>query len=111
MLERAQTENHAWGAMTWLVEGAANNLSLARMVLLAGETSPAHRHGNCDEAVHVLSGRIKQRCNQEWVVMAPGDTIVIKRGDVHQTQNLSLEEACLMICYSSGERHYEQVED
>lgn len=43
----------------WLMEDrieADAGLSLARMTVEPGKTSEAHRHSNCSEAIHVLSG-------------------------------------------------------
>lgn len=95
--------------MQWLMEDAIDpcaGLSLARMTVASGVTSPAHRHPDCSEAVHVLAGRIEQRRGDEWLSLAAGETLLIPPGALHQTRNLGPEEAVLMVAYSSGARVY-----
>lgn len=79
-------------------------LSLARMTVAPGETSEAHRHPNCTEAIHVLSGQVEQRKGEQRVELATGDTILIPSGAIHQTRNVGRDTAVLMIAYSSGSR-------
>ena len=98
--------------MQWLMDDGIEQgagLSLARMTVAPGVTSEAHRHPNCSEAVHVLSGRVEQRRGDEWVKLAAGETMLIPTGAPHQTRNLAAEPAVLMIAYSSGSRLYEPV--
>lgn len=96
--------------MTWLMDDKVEpdaSLSLARMTVDPGIASEAHRHTNCTEAIHVLSGCVQQRCGERWVFLEPGQTILIPEGAVHQTKNLGDETAVLMVAYSSGSRVYE----
>jgi mannose-6-phosphate isomerase-like protein (cupin superfamily) len=95
--------------MQWLMEDAIDpqaGLSLARMTVAPGVTSPAHRHPDCSEAVHVLSGRIEQRRGSDWLPLEPGGTVLIPRGALHQTRNVGSEVAELMVAYSNGARIY-----
>jgi len=95
--------------MQWLMEDAIDpqaGLSLARMTVAPGVTSPAHRHPDCSEAVHVLSGRIEQRRGSDWLPLEPGETVLIPRGALHQTRNVGSEVAELMVAYSNGARIY-----
>lgn len=96
--------------MDWLMEDAIEpdaGLSLARMTVDPGVTSEAHRHSNCSEAIHVLSGQVEQRKGTDWVKLAAGDTILIPASTVHQTRNVGTEPAVLMVAYSDGSRIYE----
>jgi len=96
--------------MVWLMEDrieADAGLSLARMTVDPGVTSEAHRHPDCSEAVHLLSGRIEQRRGDLWVELAAGDTLLIPAGATHQTRNSGTAPAVLMVAYSSGSRIYE----
>lgn len=96
--------------MQWLMEDAVDaraGLSLARMTVAPGVTSPAHRHPDCSEAVHLLEGHVEQRRGDDWVPLGPGDTLLIPAGAVHQTRNSGAETAILMVAYSSGARIYE----
>jgi quercetin dioxygenase-like cupin family protein len=96
--------------MDWLMEDAIvpdAGLSLARMTVAPGVTSEAHRHPNCTEAIHVLSGQVLQRKGVDWVRLAAGDTILIPAGATHQTRNTGSETAVLMVAYSDGARVYQ----
>jgi quercetin dioxygenase-like cupin family protein len=97
-------------SVRWLMEDAiaeAAGLSLARMTVDRDVTSEAHRHPNCTETIHVLSGRVEQRRGNDWIELAAGDTILIREGVTHQTRNIGTETADLMLAYSSGSRVYE----
>lgn len=96
--------------MDWLMEDAIRpdaGLSLARMTVAPGVTSEAHRHPNCSEAIHLLSGEVEQRCDESWVTLHAGDTLLIPSGSLHQTRNTKGAPAVLMVAYSSGSRIYE----
>ena len=98
--------------MDWLMEDAIEpgaGLSLARMSVDPGVTSQAHRHRDCNEAVHLLAGEVEQRCGPDWVKMRPGETLLIPAGTVHQSRNTGRATAVLMIAYSSGTRVYETL--
>ncbi len=96
--------------MQWLMEDAIADgaeLSMARMTVDPGITSDGHQHPNCTEAIHLLSGNIEQRVGNKWVSMNAGETVLVGKGQVHQTRNVGSEVAVLMIAYSSGSRVYE----
>jgi len=96
--------------MQWLMEDSIEEnagLSLARMTVDPGVTSEAHRHPNCSEAVHLLSGKVAQRSGDRWVELDAGDTLLIPARVFHQTRNIGAEAAVLMVAYSSGSRVYE----
>ncbi len=101
-----------WPGVTirWLMEDAITEdagLSLARMTVDPGVTSEAHRHPNCTETIHLLSGRVEQRRGDDWIELDAGDTVVVREGEVHQTRNIGIEAADLILAYSSGARLYE----
>lgn len=96
--------------MSWLKDDAIHadaGLSLAQMTIDPNVTSEPHRHTNCTEAIHVLSGRIEQRRGDTWATLEAGNTILIPVGAVHQTRNIGSETAVMMIAYSSGSRVYQ----
>jgi len=113
-LEPARTaapQREAWGRMSWLVEDRSApsvGLSVARMSVAPGATSPAHRHPNCHEIIHLISGGVEQTAGDRRYRMAAGDTVVVAPGQVHRTRNLSERESAeLLICYSAGTRIYQ----
>ncbi len=106
------TTGNAGVTMQWLMEDAIDRqagLSLARMTVAPGVMSEAHRHPDCSETVHLLSGSIEQRRGDAWVSLTAGDTLLIPPGTVHQTRNSAAETAVMMVAYSSGARIYEAI--
>lgn len=98
--------------MEWLADASTLEglgLSLARMTVLPGQTSPAHRHPNCNEVIHILSGSIEERLGETWTICRMGDTITAPAGCIHQTRCTSADPAILMIAYSDDTRIYEEV--
>jgi quercetin dioxygenase-like cupin family protein len=94
----------------WLMQDAITEdagLSLARMTVDPDVTSEAHRHPNCTETIHVLTGRVEQRRGNDWIELAAGDTILVRERVTHQTRNIGAETAELILAYSSGSRVYE----
>ena len=83
---------------------ARAGLSLAKMTVDPYVTSAAHRHPNCTEAIHLLSGTVQQRSGDEWIVMEAGDTVLVHEGTIHQTRNIGTKTAVVMSAYSSGAR-------
>ncbi len=101
-------------SMNWLVDDSLHadaGLSLARMTVERDFTTEAHRHSNCTEVIHLLTGKIDQRCGDDWVPMCAGETIFIPKGVTHQTRNTGDEAAIAIIAYSAGFRIYEAVKD
>ena len=101
-----------WGTMTWLVDDAHiadAGLSLARMTVRPGFTTEGHRHPNCSEAIHVISGVV------DWIVggdsfrLKAGDTAFVPPNTAHYATNPGSDAALMMIAYSSGTRIYEKV--
>ena len=103
-----------WGTMEWLVENATHpgaDLSLARMTVHPGKTSPPHRHPDVNEAIHVLSGHMSERLGTAWTKAGPGDTVFVSAGTPHQTRCEGTEEVIMMVAYSAGTRIYEEAKD
>lgn len=108
--ETMVTQN--WGTMEWLADGkthAGLDLSLARMTVLPGKTSPAHRHPHCNDVIHILSGSIDVGRDNKWLPTQTGDTFIVKAGTTHQTRCTSPQKAILMVAYSAHTRIYEDV--
>lgn len=96
--------------MDWLMDDAiakGAGISLAKMTLQAGEISELHSHPNCNEIIHVLTGKVEQSCGGEKSVLGEGETVLIRQGQKHQTRNISDETAVLMVAYSAGSRLYD----
>ena len=98
-----------WGSLCWLAGkgvGNAEGLTLGRVVIKAGRSNPPHSHGNCEEALYLLAGRLEHFVGAELVVLEPGDTIVIAPGVAHWARSIGQEDAEMIVAYSAGERGF-----
>lgn len=99
-----------WGELRWLASrklGNSTTMTFGRVTIPAGIANPRHRHPNCDEILHLLSGRIEHTLGDERFIMEPGDTISIPSGVWHNARALSDEDAEMVICFSSADRETE----
>ena len=98
-----------WGVIEWLAGAEVGNskeLSLARLSIQVGKATDVHIHGNCEEAVYVVQGRIECTTNGESVVLAAGERSVVPRGAVHALRNVGAEPAEIMLSHSSAAREF-----
>lgn len=96
-----------WGRLEWMVSneiGNSDTLTVGKCFIIAGRSNPPHFHPNCDEVLHVLSGTIRHRVENEHLVLHAGDTISIPQGAIHQAENIGDGEAELFICFSTADR-------
>ena len=116
LTKMAQTpwlESFDWGSMTWLLDAEScpgADLTLARMVLEPGGAAPAHRHPNCQEALHLLTGTVELRIAGQCRLLETGDSALIPLGIAHALRNPGGVPAVLMVAYGAGARRYEAVE-
>lgn len=105
---QARSQRFEWGSLTWFASGELGNsqhLTVGRCVLRPGMANPPHRHPNCEQILHVLSGRIAHALEDGTEVqMKPGDTITLPAGAPYDARNIGEEDAVLLICFSSAER-------
>mgnify|MGYP001792905745 FL=1 len=95
--------------MTWFADDEFKTgigLSLAEMKVLAGQTSEAHSHDNCFEAIHVLRGSVVQNIGAREFELNEGETCSVPPDVIHFTTNHGPQEAVLMLSYSVGTRNY-----
>lgn len=96
-----------WGVINWSAShqiGNSTTMTFGRAVIRAGQGNPRHRHPNCDEILHVLSGRIEHTLGDERFVLEAGDTISIPQGVWHQATVPGEQDAEMVICFSSADR-------
>ena len=107
---RARSAVHSWGSFAWLVDAGqahGTELSLARMEVGPGRRTDAHRHGNCDEAITMLSGCVTVIVDGVETMMWPGDVCWVGRGSAHCFRNDGEVNAVMLIAFSSGAREVE----
>lgn len=100
-------EKNSWGTLQWLSNGklspgAAQTVGLA--TILPGQKNPVHFHPNCEEVLHVLSGRGLHSYDGRTVELKVGMTIRIPAGVKHNMVNTGTETLRTLISFSSGDR-------
>ncbi len=103
----AMVEEFDWGKLYWYAGGNIGNsdkMTIGKCTIKAGCENPRHRHSNCQEILHVLSGKIMHYVEDKYFQMGPGDTITIPSGLLHSAKNVGLAGAVLMIAFSSPQR-------
>jgi len=102
-----------WGELRWLVSrklGNSTTMTFGRVTIPAGVANPRHRHPNCDEILHLLSGRIEHSLGDQRFTMEPGDTISIPAGVWHNARAFGDRDAEMVISFSSADRETEMEE-
>jgi mannose-6-phosphate isomerase-like protein (cupin superfamily) len=100
-------EKFPWGTLQWvcngkLSPGAAQTDGLAR--ILPGQKNPVHFHPNCEEVLHVISGKGLHSFDGRTVELRAGMTIRIPIGTKHNMVNTGSEPLVTVISFSSGDR-------
>ncbi|MCG3179738.1 MAG: hypothetical protein BIFFINMI_02081 [Phycisphaerae bacterium] len=107
LLDGAAEAAFDWGTITWLVSGELGNsdtMTFGRVLIRAGQANPRHMHPNCDEVLHVLSGRLEHTLGDESFPMGPGDTISIPTGVLHNARAVGDQDALCVIAFSAPDR-------
>ena len=106
---QAKRVQEDWGCLRWLAGKAVGNaegLTLGRVTIRAGQSNPSHSHGNCEEALYLMAGRLEHFVGSESVVLEPGDTLVVPAGLAHHARCIGPEDADMIVAYSSGDRGF-----
>ncbi|MBI2815193.1 MAG: cupin domain-containing protein [Opitutae bacterium] len=96
-----------WGELRWYASaelGNSRTMTTGVARLKPGQSNPRHFHPNCDEVLHVISGRIRHTMNEVSVEMDAGDTVSIPQGVLHNATNIGTEDAVLSISFSTAYR-------
>ncbi len=67
--------------------GGTRQHSLALITLPAGKQSLRHYHPQAEESYTLLAGNARLTLNDEVVNLAPGDSVAVPAGCVHQIAN------------------------
>ena len=102
--------NENWGSLTWLGNPQIGNLkdmTVGRVVIKKGHSNPRHAHGNCEELLYLLKGKLEHTMGSEKIILNPGDTLTIAPGVFHNALSVGEEDTDMMVCYSSGTRDFQ----
>jgi quercetin dioxygenase-like cupin family protein len=103
----AHHQDFPWGSVSFLASrrlGNSTTMTFGRATMQPGHRPTRHRHPNCDEILHVLSGRVRHSLGEEFFELSAGDTISIPMGVWHGAEALGDETAEMTICFSSADR-------
>jgi quercetin dioxygenase-like cupin family protein len=106
----AQTTDFPWGQVSFLASRALGNsgtMTFGRALMHPGHLPTRHRHPNCDEILHLLSGKVRHSLGDDYFELEAGDTISIPAGVWHGAQALGNTPAEMTICFSSADRETE----
>lgn len=101
-----------WGTITWLDNYemmGRDALTVGLVTFNPGARNSEHRHPNCDEAIYLLSGRLRHTLGSQETVLEPGDLLHIPQGEPHQGHNVGDGEAAALVMYDTGRREFEHV--
>ncbi len=96
-----------WGQLRWFTSAEMKNsrvMTTGMAIIKPGKSNPRHFHPNCDEILHVISGKISHTMNEVTVEMAAGDTVSIPQGVLHNATNIGDTDAVLGISFNSAYR-------
>ena len=101
-----------WGSLTWVASKEltqCDDITVGWVIIKREKSNPRHIHGNCSEVIHLQKGRLKHFVGKEFVLMEPGDTLVVPIGVDHCALNVSEEDAVMIVAYPAGERHFQAI--
>lgn len=96
-----------WGQLRWFTSAELKNsrtMTTGVAIIKPGQSNPRHFHPNCDEILHVISGKISHTMNEVTVEMETGDTVSIPQGVLHNATNIADTDAVLGISFNSAYR-------
>lgn len=105
--EEDRVTQSGWGELRWYTTAEMGNtrtMTTGVAILKPGAANPRHFHPNCDEILHVISGKIRHTMNEVSVEMKAGDTVSIPQGVLHNAANIGTEDAVMAISFSTAYR-------
>lgn len=79
-----------WTLEEWLCRSDVvpnKELLMVRANMEAGRCHPFHTHPTREEIIYILSGRAEQWIGREHRILAPGEMVLIPKGEPHGTYN------------------------
>jgi len=92
------------GARIREVAGPSNSalqrLSVAEIVVGAGQQTSAHHHAHIEEVYHILRGNGTMYLPGQAEPVGPGDTVIILPGTTHELRNTGSEDMLMIVVCS-----------
>jgi quercetin dioxygenase-like cupin family protein len=102
-----KVSQNAWGELRWYTSaelGNSRTMTTGVAIIKPGKSNPRHFHPNCEEILHVISGKIRHTMNEVTVEMNAGDTVAIPQGVLHNATNIGTEDSVLAISFNTAFR-------
>lgn len=102
-----KVSQNPWGELRWYTSaemGNSRTMTTGVAIIKPGKSNPRHFHPNCEEILHVISGKIRHTMNEVTVEMNAGDTVAIPQGVLHNATNIGTEDAVLAISFNTAFR-------
>ena len=110
--DSAEVVKYPWGWIRWLMNAKVDpkaEMTVGIVQIEPNQSNPYHKHPNCTEYVHVLSGSCEQLVDDKWVPLKAGDIMRFPKGVPHMARTGS-EPCRSMIIYDTGNREMVPLE-
>ncbi len=111
-VEEIPPRQFPWGSIRWLYHGhlaADAEMTFGVVTLDPGQEYPLHSHGNCEEIMYVLKGRIRYLVNDKEHDLGPGSLIRTPKDAQHFAINAGEDKAVMTVVYSHPLRQTQVV--
>jgi mannose-6-phosphate isomerase-like protein (cupin superfamily) len=75
-------------------------LSVAEIMVRAGESVSAHHHGHTEEVYYIVQGTGVMTLAGQPQPVGPGDTVIIVPGTTHELENTGLQDLLMVVVCS-----------
>lgn len=102
-----RADNTSWGSLTWCASKAISetgHLTVGRVVIKRGCCNPRHRHPDCVEVLHLLTGELEHSVGEKIVGLKASDTLVVDANVVHNARSVGAVDAEMIVVYDTGQR-------
>jgi quercetin dioxygenase-like cupin family protein len=99
--------DESWGSLTWLTGatiGNAEEQTVGRVIIKAGQCNPRHFHPNCEEVLYLLSGTLEHTIEDKTVTLQAGDTLVVAKDLKHNAKAIGDVDADMIVIFSAADR-------
>jgi quercetin dioxygenase-like cupin family protein len=99
--------DESWGSLTWLTGatiGNAEEQTVGRVIIKAGQCNPRHFHPNCEEVLYLISGTLEHTIEDKTVTLQAGDTLVVAKDLPHNAKAIGNVDADMIVIFSAADR-------
>tara|TARA_Y100001973_G_C5106658_1_gene285491 strand:- start:412 stop:750 length:339 start_codon:yes stop_codon:yes gene_type:complete len=83
-----------------------DNLVVSKTILHPNKHTTGHNHGGQEEVYQFVSGYGSMQVGEEYLLVGPGDVVLIPDGLFHKVWNSSEYEDLIFVCVFDGRRNH-----